>query len=227
MKRVEAQTCFQPRERKREGEQRRDSVPVPARGSRTVVREWRGGCRRDLEGCLGCDTVGMSRDWLFTNVKLSSTLPPTHVVHTFAPRVLRLEVILVLHILRRVSAARYSESEDPTCLDAGTSHRGYIRRGTFSYRRADGRSQIAEDRESKWQGSWRLIRQTSDVTTIVRNDKEETVTCKRGVNDLDIYIWESLYYQNSKKSEQRIFRQRISDRTGRGCRKIINCKLNN
>lgn len=32
---------------------------------------------------------GWNRDWLFASVKLSSTLPPTHVVRTFAPRVLR------------------------------------------------------------------------------------------------------------------------------------------
>lgn len=35
-------------------------------------------------------TVGVSRDWLFASVNLSSTLPPTHVVRTFAPRVPRI-----------------------------------------------------------------------------------------------------------------------------------------
>lgn len=33
----------------------------------------------------------MSRDWLFVSVKLSSTLLPTHVVRTFAPRAPRTE----------------------------------------------------------------------------------------------------------------------------------------
>lgn len=40
-----------------------------------------------MEGRSDAARVGVSRDWLFASVKLSSTLPPTHVVRTFAPRV--------------------------------------------------------------------------------------------------------------------------------------------
>lgn len=42
-----------------------------------------------LEGRSDAARVGVSRDWLFASVKFSSTLPPTHVVRTFAPRVPR------------------------------------------------------------------------------------------------------------------------------------------
>jgi len=85
------------RERRREIEKRRERErrEKEREGEETVpVREsWveNGEAKRvleDLEGCLGCDAVGVGRDWLFANVKLSSTLPPTHVVRTFAPRVL-------------------------------------------------------------------------------------------------------------------------------------------
>lgn len=48
---------------------------------------WLGSGRRGLEGRSDAARVGVSRDWLFASVKLSSTLPPTHVVRTFAPRV--------------------------------------------------------------------------------------------------------------------------------------------
>ena len=49
----------------------------------------------------------MSRDWLFASVKFSSsTLPPTHVVRTFAPRVPRTRTIPDSPPVARAEASR-------------------------------------------------------------------------------------------------------------------------
>jgi len=110
MKRVEAQTrfrdekkskrkedkrgCEREKERRRKRETKRGDREHPGR---VEERGGEGGCQRDLEGWLGCDAVGVGRDWLFASVKLSSTLPPTHVVRTFAPRVPPCTSHLALH----------------------------------------------------------------------------------------------------------------------------------
>lgn len=95
-------SCEKKRNRERRGEGKRERkeererivlarATIPDGRTKGRQRGWLEG----LEGCLGRDAVGVSQDWLFANVKLTSTLPPTHVVRTFAPRVLRLKVIPV------------------------------------------------------------------------------------------------------------------------------------
>lgn len=59
------------------------------RASVGLAKQPRGWKTAGVGRALRCDTVGVRQDWLFADVKLSSTLPPTHVVRTFAPRVLR------------------------------------------------------------------------------------------------------------------------------------------
>lgn len=56
-----------------------------------VVRRVEEGASRRLEGQPDAMEWGDRQDWLFRNVKLSSTLPPTHVVRTFVPRVSSIE----------------------------------------------------------------------------------------------------------------------------------------
>lgn len=91
--------------RGKESEERRERerlarATIPDGRTKGRQRGWPEG----LEGCLGRDAVGVSQDWLFANVKLTSTLPPTHVVRTFAPRVLRLKVIPVSLASKRASS---------------------------------------------------------------------------------------------------------------------------
>lgn len=86
-------------------EERNEKGSRRERGSGRLAEVWQGrklvlrrgfsragGVAKRVEDARGgqmCRGVGKRQDWLFANVKLSSTLPPTHVVRTFAPRVLR------------------------------------------------------------------------------------------------------------------------------------------
>lgn len=128
MKRVEeAQTrsrsCEKKRDRKRRGKEerkreRKSLARATIPGGKTKGR--RRGWLEGLEGCLGRDAVGVGQDWLFANVKLSSTLPPTHVVRTFAPRVLRIKVIpvsLAFSVRSVTTREFFFKSEDSTSYD--------------------------------------------------------------------------------------------------------------